>query len=226
MHYGKQIINVGIKMKKIINYQKICIVLFVLLIVFLSFRSCWNVVLSNVIPWTRTAFSDHESYLDLLDDRHCFGVIHFSQEIPDEAENIVYYWHQDKWEHYTAYSVQLGKKQYEEVVANRLSAYRREMDGCEDDIVYEWKGAPHTYIETSRWYEEEKLHYIDKLMRHPGAKQQYYFLIVVCYNTSTGTSYCGVILNDITQEMIEFCFELKDEEPERNESQPSMRPLF
>lgn len=183
-------------------------------------------MLSNVIPWTRTAFLYHESYLDLLDDRHCFGVIHFSQEIPGGAENPVYYWHQDKMEHYTAYSVKLENKQYEEVVKNRLSAYHSEMDGNEDGIVYEWKGSSYTYIETSKWYDKEKLHYIDKMMQNPGAKQQYYFLIVVCYNTSTGTSYNGVILNDITQEMIEFCFELKDEEPEPTESRPSIRPLF
>lgn len=171
----------------------------------------WDVVLYEIIPWTKTEFVSHQSYLKLLAKNHGFGEVFFVKDIPKDSGDVRYYWHRDFIENFAAYSVILSEKDYEKIAENRLEAYYGEWQEYEDDVIYVLQGEDYCYIEDSGWYNQEKLRYIDEVLSS-SEEQGYYFLIVVKFYTTTGTSYNGVMLNDSTQELVEFSFELADED--------------
>lgn len=74
-----------------------------------------------------------------------------------------------------------------------------------EEKVYKASGDERLYIEDTDWYDEERLHYINELMKNPGAENQYYFATIVQF----GNWHIGVLLNDSTKEMIEFHAELR-----------------
>ena len=156
-------------------------------------------------------FLDHQSYIQLLQDESCSGGCDFLKDKPIGACETNYYWHRDFVERFAAYSMVLADVEYDTIMATRLEDYYKEYAEVEELIKYVMQDEKVLYIDDSNWYDEEKLNYIDKVMQNPGMSHQYYFLIVTQFHTPTGICYNGVILNDITHELIEFSAELRDD---------------
>jgi len=193
------------KWEKIIN--KIC----TLLVIGIIGEFLWDTLISELVPWTRTVFLDHQSYIQLLQDESCSGGCDFLKDKPIGACETNYYWHRDFVERFAAYSMVLADVEYDTIMVTRLEDYYKEYAEVEELIKYVMQDEKVLYIDDSNWYDEEKLNYIDKVMQNPGMSHQYYFLIVTQFHTPTGICYNGVILNDITHELIEFSAELRDD---------------
>ncbi len=202
------------KWEKIIN--KIC----TLLVVGIIGGFLWDTLVSELVPWTRTVFFNHQSYIQLLQNEGCIGGSCFSEDKPIGACETKYYWHRDFVERYAAYSMVLTDEEYATIAEIRLKDYWNEFSERKDVIKYILQEGQYLYIEDSCWYDEEKLAYINKVMQNPETQQQYHFGVVLQNYTSTGIVYSGVILNDITHELIEFSAELRDD------TQPYCRRLF
>ncbi len=197
-------------MKKIgINksIKRICIGI---LLIWLCYKF-WEGALSNFIPWTRTWFYSHESFDDLLETNHCFAGGYFIQELPQSANDVRYYWHRQFVEKFAAYSMLLEEMDYTNIIPERLEYYQEQDIKLERKrIVYEFKGEDYWYIEDSELY-QKYFSFISEILHNPEAEGQYYYIVINKLNTINGTCYNGVILNDVTHEVVEFSVEIREE---------------
>lgn len=201
------------KLKKI-GIKKIIITLCIAIPISWYVYVIWDGLLSNIFPWTMTFFGNYESFDELLDDRYCGGAKLFLEELPAGSGKVKYYWHQQYGEKIAAYSVVLSDEEYAKIAANRTKAYCAEVAEEPEKLMYKAKAGEICYIEDTAWYEEEKLHFIKKVMKKPNEDNQYYFLVVVEDSPWGDECYNGVLLNDITKELIEFSAQLnKDATP-------------
>lgn len=180
----------------------------------------WYGFFSYVFPWTQTFFLKHETFIELLNDRNCFCGRAFEEKIPDGSGKVKYYWHQEAKEILAAYSVTLSDEEYEKITEKRLNAHCDEMKKWNLTPTYVLQNEEYCYIEDTGWYDEEKLHFVDRLFEKPKHDKQYYFLIFTEYSVFDSVYYSGVILNDTTHELVEFSVRL------RSDVTPCVRRMF
>lgn len=178
-------------------------------------------VLDDIIPITKTHFKNHQAYLDNRTVRGSYGSFYFEEELPIDAGDMKYYSHYDIFKEVTAYSMVLPEKTYMDFKERRISFYMEEsVDREACSLKYALQGDERQYIDGSEWY-DKKLDYVDNVLHHPEARQQYYFGVIMKINTTNGECYTGIIANDSTREIIEFSADLPDgygeyKEPERH----------
>lgn len=180
----------------------------------------WYGFFSYVFPWTQTIFLKHETFIELLNDRNCFGGRAFEEKIPDGSGKVKYYWHQEAKEILAAYSVTLSDEEYEKITEKRLNAHCAEMKKWNLTPTYVLQNEECCYIEDTGWYDEEKLHFVDRLFERPKHDKQYYFLVFTEHSVFDSVYYSGVILNDTTHELVEFSVRL------RSDVTPCVRRMF
>lgn len=177
-------------------------------------------VIDIVMPRTRAYFNDYQAYLDNRIVRESYGSIHFEKELPIGAEDIKYYAEHVIVKKVTAYSMILPEDTYMDFKESRINFYMEEADdqkAC--SLLYALQGDEQQYIDSLELY-DVKLDYVDNVLHHPEARQQYYFGVIMKTNTSH-ECYNGIIANDSAREIIEFSAELPDDygeykEPERH----------
>ncbi len=192
------------------NMKKKFIAICISALILLFAKFSWDEFFSYIFLWTKTDFASHQEYIELLEDHHCFASVFFIKEKPMEFAEGRYYWRHKLHEIFTAYSIEVKGESYEKIKENRIDAYYNQIGKDTDTVIYVLQNDEYLYIEDAEWYDKANLKFINEVVLNPEMQQQYYFLIVVGYNTSHGTSYTGVILNDNTREVIEFNVELPD----------------
>lgn len=163
----------------------------------------------DFIPVTKTNFSSHAAFEQTLVDNHTYAQTGFADELPESAEDIKYYWHRYIQQHSAAYSMCLNEMDYYKVAQERLEFYQKEGQGV---IEYVYSESTPYYLKDSELYEGDWL-FLNEVMHHPEAKEQYYFLVLNMFWTDGGACYNGVIMNDEANEMIEFSTIVPRKEP-------------
>ncbi|MDE7252530.1 MAG: hypothetical protein K2O32_06270 [Acetatifactor sp.] len=173
-----------------------------------------------IVPMTRTHFANYQAYLDNRIVRESYGSIYFEKELPIGAEDIKYYAEHVIIKKVTAYSMILPEDTYMDLKESRINFYMEEADDREAcSLLYVLQGDEYQYIDSLELY-DVKLDYVDNVLHHPEARQQYYFGVIMKTNTSH-ECYNGIIANVSAREIIEFSAELPDDygeykEPERH----------
>jgi len=186
-------------------WKRIVLVAVILYVIWTGYV-VWEGFLSCYIPWTRTFFVSFESYNKFLRKNHsAWDSDYFMDELPDGSDRVKYYWHENLGDKLSAYAVTLSDEAYENIRENRINAYCEVMAEKPELMVYKAEGEDVLYIEDTDWYDDERLHYIDKLIKKPGKEHQYYFATIVAFDNC----HVAVLLNDNTKEMIEICAELQ-----------------
>lgn len=189
-------------MKKVkIILITICIAAF---IIFFG-KILWDGILSHVFPWTKTNFCNYQEYIELLDEHHFYASYRFVKEIPKEAADVKYYWHQDYKEKYAAHSIVIAEN-YEKIAEGRMPPYLECCDGNTTELVYALQEERCGIDDLRRAGVE--IDFIQNVLQNSEEQQEYYCLVVI----KIGRCYTGVILNDTTQEIIEFSVEVPDRE--------------
>lgn len=183
--------------------------LFCLWFAWVFLGAVWS-VLGEYMPLERTRFKSYQAYRDY--PKRCYSG-YFVDEIPTSAEDLKYYWHSASRVVVTAYSMVLEADMYEEVKNNRIDFYVEEAgEYSSRSLLYEAQGDERQYLDGSEWY-RKKLGYVDMVLHHPESRQQYYFGAVMRVDRlRSRVSYNGVIMNDITHEIIEFSADMPDRE--------------
>ena len=194
----------SVKKKTVVLISIISLILFSFFMMYL-----WDRLLSDIFPWTKTNFSDYQKYTELLDKHHFHASYRFIDEIPEGAIDVKYYVHQRFREKYAAHSVVLPEKQYYNSINSRIESYCERCSEAaklvyvmNEGIAIDIKALGEMGVEVA---------FLENVMQKP-AQQGYYCIVVVCVNTTHGTCYTGVVVNDTTHEVIEFSVELPDEE--------------
>ena len=186
----------------------ICFILFVVFALY----SVWRGVFNCIVPWTRTRFPDYQSYDSFLMDYGCHD--YFVRELPMDAGEPKYYWHRGSWETFAAYSTTLPEETFKTLLDERMEVFReKEEEFPTDSIIYSLQDDDRCYIDDPKWCDneiisEEELTFINEVVGNTDAKDQYYFLVVLCDDRPDTACYNGVILNDDTHEFIEFSAEV------------------
>lgn len=181
------------------------------LLVSIVLYALWGGLFNCIFPWTRTRFPDYQSYDSFLMDYRCHD--YFVRELPMDASEPKYYWHRESWETFTAYSITLPEGTLKTMSDERQEFFReKEEEFSTKSIIYSLPD-DHCYIDDPKWCDneiisEEELAFINEVIGNPEAKDQYYYLVVLCSDRSDTTCYDGVILNDNTHEFIEFSAEV------------------
>ena len=175
----------------------------VIIVGFLIFM--WKSIGVEILPWTRTWFPNQQKFHEVLTDNRCMGEKYFIQELPTDSGKTEYYWHRSWSKKLATYSVVLTEVEYEKIADSRLDSYYELENGrLECPLYINQEDKEVCYYEDANFFEED-LSFVRKIMQNPDAQQQYYFLIVAQHGTGTDTiCYTGVILNDVTKELIEF----------------------
>lgn len=183
----------------------ILIIIFILLLIPIG-KSVWDELLSNIVPWTRTAFSDFQKYEDLLNDQHFFTLYHFTDDIESDSEDAKYYVHRRYKDKMTAYSIVLSQNMYADIIKKQIEYYLQDCDEYGIPLVYVI-GEPEKWTVVDLREKEIEVDFLDNVMQEPENIQDYYCLVII----RNGSCYTGVIANDTTHEMIEFSVEIPDE---------------
>lgn len=185
---------------KISKIQNIIIVLVIIVCCYVL----WTGLLYCIVPWSKTNFSSHDKFMEIISDNDCFANVSFLREMPEDATNIKYYWYREMKEKCAAYSVCVPKEDYEEIKRERGEHYRewQRKHSTTTTEVTQGLGA----IKQSMLYMEELL-FIDNVLNNQQAAEQYSFLLVNKVNIHKGICYSGIIVNDETCEIIEFTYE-------------------
>ncbi len=197
-------------MKKIGIKKGIKRILACIILIFFCYHF-WKDGLSQFVPWTRTYFVEHGSFINFLSEQHCFGRGYFIQELPQSASDVRYYWHRQFVEKFSAYSMILEENEYEKIRIERLEHYQEEELKFEpEEIIYEFQGENYYYIVDSEMY-EKYFSFVNDVLHSPENKEQYYYIVISKINSANGTCFDGVIMNDITNEVVEFSAEIRPE---------------
>lgn len=210
------------KIERVLDKMFIVVVCFFCVLSLTSILACLGLCISVVIPKTKTNFKSYQVYLDNPGVKESSGSFSFERELPIGAEDIKYYSYYFIGRSVTAYSMVLPENTYMDFQESRINSYIEESDKWEScSLLYVLQRDEHQYIDDSEWY-DVKLDYVDNVLRHPEAQQQYYFgVIMKTSNTVKGECYAGIIANDLTHEIIEFSADLPEEygvykEPEQH----------
>lgn len=184
----------------------VILIIIVLLLLIPIGKSVWDELLSNILPWTRTFFSDYQKYEELLNDQHFFATVRFIDEIPADSGEVKYYVYRRYKEKKAAHSIKLSEDKYTNIVKSQMEPYLQDCDEY---------GIPLVYVigESEKWTvvdlreKEIEVDFLDNVMQEPENIQDYYCLVII----RNGPCYTGVIANDTTHEMIEFSVEMPDE---------------
>ncbi len=194
------------KKKTVVIISIISLILFSLFMMYL-----WDGFFSNIFPWTKTNFSNYQEYIELLDEHHFYASYRFVDEIPKDALGVEYYVHRRFREKYAAHSIVLSKAQYVEIVKNRVKPYRDSCDGRAEWLEYVLDEDEKCDIEELKKMNID-VDFLENVIQTSNEQNDFYCLVVNGINTTHGTCYTGVIVNDTTHEVIEFSVELPDEE--------------
>ncbi|MDE7251331.1 MAG: hypothetical protein K2O32_00090 [Acetatifactor sp.] len=198
------------KIERVLDKMFIVVVCFSCVISLTSILACFGLCISVVIPKTKTNFKSYQVYLDNTGVQQSSGSFFFEKELPIGAEEIKYYLYYKIAKSVTAYSVVLPENTYIDFLESRINFYIEESDEREScSLLYTLQRDEHQYIDDSEWY-DVKLDYVDNVLHHPEAQQQYYFGVIMKTNTVKGECYTGIIANDLTHEIIEFSADLPD----------------
>lgn len=186
--------------------------------------------LDDIMPRTRTYFKDYQAYLDNRTVWKSYGSSYFEEELPIGAEDIKYYSYYIYVKRVTAYSMILPENTYMDFKESRINFYTEKSDDWACSLLYALQGDERQYIDGSEWY-DKKLDYVDNILHHPKAQQQYYFGVIMKTNTGNRECYTGIIANDSAREIIEFSAELPDDygdykEPERHSKSAGILDLI
>lgn len=183
----------------------------VLVICFLIFL--WNTILFEVLPWKKTHFLNYQKYLELLVENRCLGKMYFVQEVPSSTDEVEYYWYRNWAQKYAAHSITLTEAEYEKIAEERLASYYEKFNGNMDNFLYMQQEGERTfcYIDETDLFVDD-LEFVKSVLHNPDAQQQYYFLVLIDHEVGDNMLwYHGVVLNDVTYELVEFSAEVGKE---------------
>lgn len=192
------------KIKKLISIIVVCAILF-----FFG-KVIWDGIASDIIPWSRTRFSSHQDFICLLKENHSLGAGIFAKELPENREKADYYWHRNWSLKQAAYSAVLTKEEIYNLADVQVKSFYEEWNDAGNVRLYIQQDNEYKFIDDSEWFNQD-LEFIKKVMAEPEVSYSYYFYAAAEIDTADGVRYGGIILNDTTNEYIEFSFEKADE---------------
>lgn len=187
------------KIKKMISIFVIC--------AFLCYfgKVIWEGLASDIIPWSKTYFSSHQDFICLLQDNHSLGGGIFVKELPENEEEVCYYWHRNWSLKQAAYSAVLTKEETHSFADVQVKSFYEDWSDASNVRLYIQQDDSYKYIDDSEWFRQD-LEFVKKVMADPEVSHSYYFYAAAEIDTSDGVRYGGIILNDTTNEYIEFSF--------------------
>ncbi|MBO4981348.1 MAG: hypothetical protein J6C84_05570 [Lachnospiraceae bacterium] len=165
----------------------------------------------QLVSWEKTKFTEYEDFREVLTEYNSSGRWYFMETLPGSAGEMKYYWYIRLADISAGYSVCLDENDYEKIVDERMIHYKETSRnrGSEKVIYVHQEESPY-YIENSGLF-KSKMTFLEEVLQNPEAERQYYFLIINQFGPYDVTCYNGVILNDVTHEVIEFSAQLMEE---------------
>ena len=164
----------------------------------------WELVILNFFPWSRTNFSSQQKYKELLNERGLSN--HFMYALPESVSSVNYYFRQEVREKHAAYSFISANEEFGGIAEERVATYYEFWKDCPEKILYLKDENERCTIDDLKNMGVE-LDLLRHVLHDPQDRDDIYCLILIQREGYEVIRYMGVLANDSTCEIIEFCIE-------------------
>lgn len=180
------------------------------LLILLIGQYLWNGILHDFFPWTKTNFESYKEFTCFLIEHSFSGSEQFINSFPENSSGAKYYIDQKLRKKAVAYSVVLDQNAYKTSIENQMIKHQRFIEWGADELIY-IRNLNESWSVDNLAQLKMNTDFLVEVMHEPNEQQNYYCAIVVTRKETDVIIYTGVIANDTTHEMIEFCVEIPDE---------------
>ncbi len=155
------------------------------------------VFLEPVVPRTRTYFKNHQKFCEVV------GVYYLRRTLPESAQNVKYCYSVNFFKKGSGYCCVLSDEEYgtiPEECLNHLVTKCENLSGIATQYIANSDEQKQVLYETDF---DGTLHFLEKLISEE-QKDNYYYLCYYEFKLSDEHLIFGVIVNDVTNQLIEF----------------------